>query len=150
MRGNSRCCCAACRRSMWMTGRTIPSTEAAMSFRTNRSFFIFNSSDFYVGKIKEFSCFFLKMLIICRKVKISHFLKRKSNKIRNKNTGNFQVTWFWQWVRSLDQEKRARLLQFVTGTCRVPVGGFSELMGSTEPQLFCIERVAMVNIDFLN
>ncbi|KAE9420528.1 hypothetical protein Angca_003003 [Angiostrongylus cantonensis] len=55
-----------------------------------------------------------------------------------------QVVWFWQWVRSLDQEKRARLLQFVTGTCRVPVGGFSELMGSTGPQLFCIERVAMV------
>ncbi|CAO4359963.1 unnamed protein product [Caenorhabditis nigoni] len=56
-----------------------------------------------------------------------------------------QVSWFWQWVRSLDQEKRARLLQFVTGTCRVPVGGFSELMGSTGPQLFCIERVGKEN-----
>ncbi|PAV62280.1 hypothetical protein WR25_14773 [Diploscapter pachys] len=56
-----------------------------------------------------------------------------------------QVTWFWQWVRSLNQEKRARLLQFVTGTCRVPVGGFSELMGSTGPQLFCIERVGKEN-----
>jgi hypothetical protein len=29
----------------------------------------------------------------------------------------------------MDSEKRARLLQFVTGTCRVPVGGFAELMG---------------------
>lgn len=56
-----------------------------------------------------------------------------------------QVVWFWQWVRSLDQEKRARLLQFVTGTCRVPVGGFSELIGSTGPQLFCIERVGKEN-----
>uniref|UniRef100_A0A183FJ62 E3 ubiquitin-protein ligase n=1 Tax=Heligmosomoides polygyrus TaxID=6339 RepID=A0A183FJ62_HELPZ len=56
-----------------------------------------------------------------------------------------QVVWFWQWVRNLDQEKRARLLQFVTGTCRVPVGGFSELMGSTGPQLFCIERVGKEN-----
>ncbi|CAI4227687.1 unnamed protein product [Auanema sp. JU1783] len=56
-----------------------------------------------------------------------------------------QVVWFWQWVRSLDQEKRARLLQFVTGTCRVPVGGFAELMGSTGPQLFCIERVGKDN-----
>ncbi|PAV81525.1 hypothetical protein WR25_24801 isoform B [Diploscapter pachys] len=52
-----------------------------------------------------------------------------------------QLTWFWQWVRSLNQERHARLLQFVTGTCRVLVGGFSELMGSTGPQLFCIERV---------
>ncbi|PAV64005.1 hypothetical protein WR25_00264 [Diploscapter pachys] len=56
-----------------------------------------------------------------------------------------QIAWFWQWVRSLSQERRARLLQFVTGTCRVPVGGFSELMGSTGPQLFCIERVDGTN-----
>lgn len=37
--------------------------------------------------------------------------------------------WFWQFVKQTDNEKRARLLQFVTGTCRVPVGGFAELMG---------------------
>jgi len=34
-----------------------------------------------------------------------------------------------QFVRELDNEKRTRLLQFVTGTCRLPVGGFSELIG---------------------
>ena len=39
-----------------------------------------------------------------------------------------QVVWFWQFVRQTDNEKRARLLQFVT--CRVPVGGFAELMGA--------------------
>ena len=32
-------------------------------------------------------------------------------------------------VREIDNEKRTRLLQFVTGTCRLPVGGFAELMG---------------------
>lgn len=52
-----------------------------------------------------------------------------------------QVTWFWQAVRSFDNEKRTRLLQFVTGTCRLPVGGFAELMGSNGPQKFCIEKV---------
>ncbi|XP_014213133.1 E3 ubiquitin-protein ligase Su(dx) [Copidosoma floridanum] len=52
-----------------------------------------------------------------------------------------QVVWFWQFVRAADNEKRARLLQFVTGTCRVPVGGFAELMGSNGPQRFCIEKV---------
>lgn len=46
-----------------------------------------------------------------------------------------------QFVRDTDNEKRARLLQFVTGTCRVPVGGFAELMGSNGPQRFCIEKV---------
>lgn len=34
-----------------------------------------------------------------------------------------------QCVREFDNEKRVRLLQFVTGTCRLPVGGFAELMG---------------------
>ncbi|XP_046842240.1 NEDD4-like E3 ubiquitin-protein ligase WWP2 [Xenia sp. Carnegie-2017] len=52
-----------------------------------------------------------------------------------------QVIWFWQAVKSFDNEKRTRLLQFVTGTCRLPVGGFNELMGSNGPQKFCIERV---------
>lgn len=37
--------------------------------------------------------------------------------------------YFIQFVTRTDSEKRARLLQFVTGTCRVPVGGFAELMG---------------------
>lgn len=52
-----------------------------------------------------------------------------------------QIVWFWKFVRDLDNEKRTRLLQFVTGTCRLPVGGFSELMGSNGPQRFCIEKV---------
>uniref|UniRef100_A0A7E4V081 E3 ubiquitin-protein ligase n=1 Tax=Panagrellus redivivus TaxID=6233 RepID=A0A7E4V081_PANRE len=56
-----------------------------------------------------------------------------------------QILWFWQFVRAIDQEQRSKLLQFVTGTCRVPVGGFSELIGSTGPQLFCIERVGKEN-----
>merc|ERR1712079_689829 len=52
-----------------------------------------------------------------------------------------QVQWFWQFVRSMDHEKRSRLLQFVCGSCRVPVGGFAELMGSNGAQRFCIEKV---------
>lgn len=34
---------------------------------------------------------------------------------------------------------RSRLLQFVTGTSRVPMNGFKELYGSNGPQLFTIE-----------
>ncbi len=33
-----------------------------------------------------------------------------------------------------------RLLQFVTGTSRVPMNGFKELYGSNGPKLFTIER----------
>lgn len=50
---------------------------------------------------------------------------------------------FLQVVKEMDNEKRIRLLQFVTGTCRLPVGGFSELIGtqrSTHPAKFQIDR----------
>eukprot|EP01134_Creolimax_fragrantissima_P001928 CFRG1928T1 len=51
------------------------------------------------------------------------------------------VLMFWQVVDSFDNEMKARLLQFVTGTSRVPVSGFKELHGSNGPQKFCIEKV---------
>ncbi|CAF3642137.1 unnamed protein product [Adineta steineri] len=57
-----------------------------------------------------------------------------------------QIQWFWQFVREITDEQRARLLQFVTGTCRVPIGGFSELLGSNGPQKFCIEKYGKDNI----
>lgn len=60
---------------------------------------------------------------------------------RNYTKNNKQVMWFWHAVKSYDNEKRSRLLQFVTGTCRLPVGGFQDLMGSNGPQKFCIEKV---------
>nr|XP_031543841.1 E3 ubiquitin-protein ligase Itchy homolog [Vicugna pacos] len=56
-----------------------------------------------------------------------------------------QILWFWQFVKEIDNEKRMRLLQFVTGTCRLPVGGFADLMGSNGPQKFCIEKVGKEN-----
>uniref|UniRef100_A0A7N8XSE0 E3 ubiquitin-protein ligase n=1 Tax=Mastacembelus armatus TaxID=205130 RepID=A0A7N8XSE0_9TELE len=56
-----------------------------------------------------------------------------------------QIVWFWQFVKEMDNEKRMRLLQFVTGTCRLPVGGFADLMGSNGPQKFCIEKVGKEN-----
>lgn len=39
------------------------------------------------------------------------------------------VQWFWQIVESYGEEMRARLLQFVTGSSRVPLQGFKALQG---------------------
>jgi E3 ubiquitin ligase SMURF1/2 len=39
------------------------------------------------------------------------------------------VIWFWKAVNTFDEEKRARLLQFVTGTSKVPLQGFKALQG---------------------
>ncbi|XP_035996174.1 E3 ubiquitin-protein ligase NEDD4-like isoform X14 [Fundulus heteroclitus] len=50
------------------------------------------------------------------------------------------IQWFWKVVLLMDAEKRIRLLQFVTGTSRVPMNGFAELYGSNGPQLFTIEQ----------
>ena len=42
-------------------------------------------------------------------------------------SANFQVVWFWNIVGSYSEEMRARLLQFVTGSSRVPLQGFKAL-----------------------
>lgn len=60
---------------------------------------------------------------------------------RHYNKNSKQVMWLWKFIRELDNEKRTRFLQFVTGTCRLPVGGFRELIGSNGPQLFCVEKM---------
>ncbi|EGD83203.1 ITCH protein [Salpingoeca rosetta] len=59
---------------------------------------------------------------------------------RNYDRRSKQITWFWEIVREFDNEQRARLLQFVTGSCRLPVGGFADLQGSNGPQKFCIDK----------
>ncbi|XP_040425889.1 E3 ubiquitin-protein ligase NEDD4 isoform X2 [Cygnus olor] len=49
-------------------------------------------------------------------------------KYKNGYNVNHQVIqWFWKAVLMMDSEKRIRLLQFVTGTSRVPMNGFAEL-----------------------
>lgn len=80
-------------------------------------------------------------LMLCGMQEIDVDDWQRNSIYRHYNRNSKQVLWFWQFVRETDNEKRARLLQFVTGTCRVPVGGFAELMGSNGPQRFCIEKV---------
>ena len=47
---------------------------------------------------------------------------------------------FWKVVRSWDGEQKSRLLQFTTGTSRIPVNGFKDLQGSDGPRRFTIEK----------
>lgn len=80
-------------------------------------------------------------LMLCGMQEIDIDDWQRNSIYRHYTRNSKQVIWFWQFIRDMDNEKRARLLQFVTGTCRVPVGGFAELMGSNGPQRFCIEKV---------
>uniref|UniRef100_H2YQB8 E3 ubiquitin-protein ligase n=1 Tax=Ciona savignyi TaxID=51511 RepID=H2YQB8_CIOSA len=68
---------------------------------------------------------------------------RKHTKLKHCSQDSNIVKWFWQAVESFDQEKRARVLQFVTGS-RVPLQGFKALQGSTGtqgPRLFTIQFI---------
>ncbi len=65
----------------------------------------------------------------------------QSTVYRNYTAKDREIQWFWRAVRSLEPEKRTRLLQFVTGSSRVPLTGFKDLIGSNNNvQRFCIER----------
>ncbi|KAK9762549.1 E3 ubiquitin-protein ligase tom1 [Basidiobolus ranarum] len=55
-------------------------------------------------------------------------------------TSSPQIQWFWRAVRSFDQEERAKLIQFVTGTSKVPLEGFSSLQGVNGVQKFQIHK----------
>ncbi|KAK3295014.1 uncharacterized protein B0H64DRAFT_200300 [Chaetomium fimeti] len=55
------------------------------------------------------------------------------------------IQFFWQTVRSWDGEQKSRLLQFTTGTSRIPVNGFKDLQGSDGPRRFTIEKAGEVN-----
>jgi len=50
------------------------------------------------------------------------------------------VQWFWKCIRSWPAERKSRLLQFTTGTSRIPVNGFKDLQGSDGPRRFTIEK----------
>jgi len=50
------------------------------------------------------------------------------------------ITWFWKCIRSWPPERKSRLLQFATGTSRIPVNGFKDLQGSDGPRRFTIEK----------
>lgn len=65
----------------------------------------------------------------------------KSNtEYHNYTAASQQIQWFWRAVRSFDKEEQAKLMQFVTGTSKVPLNGFKELEGMNGVNRFNIHR----------
>jgi E3 ubiquitin-protein ligase NEDD4 len=48
------------------------------------------------------------------------------------------IKLFWEVVTSFSSEELTKLVQFTTGSDKVPIGGFKHLIGSSGPQLFTI------------
>ncbi|KAJ3313756.1 hypothetical protein HDV04_001560 [Boothiomyces sp. JEL0838] len=65
---------------------------------------------------------------------------KNNTEYQNYTSTSPQIQWFWRAVRSFSQEERAKLIQFATGTSKVPLGGFAQLQGSTGIQKFQIHR----------
>ncbi|CAH2239792.1 E3 ubiquitin-protein ligase SMURF1 [Pararge aegeria] len=77
---------------------------------------------------------------------------RRHTRLKHVNPDAPIVGWFWEIVEEFDAEMRARLLQFVTGSRRVPLAGFRALQGSTgaaAPRLFTLHLVADASADSL-
>mmetsp|Transcript_4327 Transcript_4327/g.7309 ORF Transcript_4327/g.7309 Transcript_4327/m.7309 type:complete len:410 (-) Transcript_4327:52-1281(-) len=73
---------------------------------------------------------------------------------RNTNYNGYQPTspqivWFWEIMEELDNQERANLLQFVTGSSRVPVEGFENLQGMNGIEKFSITRIVTSNTNRL-
>lgn len=69
---------------------------------------------------------------------------QKHTDYRGYNPSDEVVEWFWKIVRSWPAERKARLLQFTTGTSRIPVNGFKDLQGSDGPRRFTIEKAGEI------
>lgn len=69
-------------------------------------------------------------LIVCGLGKIDISDWKANTRLKHCTPDSNIVKWFWKAVESFDEERRARLLQFVTGSSRVPLQGFKALQGS--------------------
>ncbi|CAN6633923.1 E3 ubiquitin-protein ligase Tom1p [Trichomonascus vanleenenianus] len=65
---------------------------------------------------------------------------KNNTEYHNYSASSPQIKWFWRAVRSFDAEEKAKLLQFATGTSKVPLNGFSQLEGMNGVQKFNVHR----------
>ncbi|KAB1256420.1 NEDD4-like E3 ubiquitin-protein ligase WWP1 [Camelus dromedarius] len=72
----------------------------------------------------------LPQVMLCGMQEVDLADWQRNTVYRHYTRNSKQIIWFWQFVKETDNEVRMRLLQFVTGTCRLPLGGFAELMGN--------------------
>nr|AAB07514.1 E6-AP-like protein ubiquitin ligase [Schizosaccharomyces pombe]CAA68867.1 ubiquitin--protein ligase [Schizosaccharomyces pombe] len=70
---------------------------------------------------------------------------KKHKDYRSYSENDQIIKWFWELMDEWSNEKKSRLLQFTTGTSRIPVNGFKDLQGSDGPRKFTIEKAGEPN-----
>ncbi|KAG5853750.1 hypothetical protein ANANG_G00029600 [Anguilla anguilla] len=79
-------------------------------------------------------------LIVCGLGKIDINDWKSNTRLKHCTPDSNVVKWFWKAVESYDEERRARLLQFVTAR-PAPLQGFKALQGAAGPRLFTIHQI---------
>lgn len=65
---------------------------------------------------------------------------KNNTEYHNYTAASPQIQWFWRAIRTFEKEEQAKLLQFITGTSKVPLNGFKELEGMNGFSKFNIHR----------
>ncbi|KAK0549071.1 E3 ubiquitin-protein ligase tom1 [Tilletia horrida] len=65
---------------------------------------------------------------------------KNNTELHGYSSSDAVIQWFWRAVRSFDQTEKAKLLQFITGTSKVPLEGFGHLQGTQGIQKFNIHK----------
>jgi len=74
---------------------------------------------------------------------------KANTEYRNCESYSIVISHFWQWVNQAPKEMKAKLLIFVTGTSKIPSGGFSCLRGSSGINKFTIQLKDDISTDSL-
>ncbi|KAL7675534.1 hypothetical protein ACOME3_001803 [Neoechinorhynchus agilis] len=65
---------------------------------------------------------------------------RANTEYHKYRSNSMQIQWLWRALRSFEKDDLAKFVQFVTGTSKVPLGGFAFLEGMNGPQKMQIHR----------
>ena len=100
--------------------------------------------EWLIGGISEIDVYAFSFLFSLSPLGMLRFHGRddwaKFTKCRGYEANDEVIQWFWKCVRSWPPERQSRLLQFVTGSTRIPVFGFKDLQGPDGPRRFTIEK----------
>jgi E3 ubiquitin-protein ligase NEDD4 len=107
---------------------------------------VFDEREFewLVGGISEIDVYVFSFLFSLSPIGVLRFYGRddwaKFTEYLGYEVNDEVIQWFWKCVRSWPLEQQSHLLQFVTGTTRIPMNGFKDLPGPIGPQRFTIEK----------
>jgi len=65
---------------------------------------------------------------------------KKNTEYHGYRAADKEIVWFWNIMFSLTKSEKSAFLQFVTGSSKVPLQGFSDLQGMRGTQKFSIHK----------